>query len=150
MPVITGSSTAEVAAPIERCWALVEDVAIAPQWQGGLVKMDVLERDEHGRPLICDALSDAKLRKVHTRVQFTYDGPTRLAWTMLEGDLDSMDGSWQLEDLGGARTRATYALAVDPGSFAALARPDREGRTRDPRERAGAGARDARRGLADA
>src|SRR2546423_1153153 len=99
MPVITGSSTAEVAAPIERCWALVEDVAIAPQWQGGLVKMDVLERDEHGRPLICDALSDAKLRKVHTRVQFTYDGPTRLAWTMLEGDLDSMDGSWQLEDL---------------------------------------------------
>src|SRR5690349_20818214 len=117
MAVLTGSSSAEADAPIDRCWALVEDVAIAPEWQGGLVAMDVIERDDQGRPLICDAVSDAKLRKVKTRVKFTYDGPTRLSWTMVDGDLTSMDGSWQLEDLGGGRTRVTYSLAVDPGSI---------------------------------
>jgi hypothetical protein len=122
MPVLTGSSTADVDASIERCWALVEDVAIAPEWQGGLVRMDVLARDEYGRPLICDALSDAKLRKVQTRVEFSYQGPNLLAWTMLEGELDSMDGSWQLEDLGGNRTRVTYAIAVDPGSIPGVVR----------------------------
>ncbi len=122
MAVITGSSSAEAGAPIERCWALVENVAIAPQWQGGLISMDVVQRDDQGRPLVCDALSDAKLRKVKTRVRFSYEPPTRLSWTMVEGDLTSMDGSWELEDLGGGRTRVTYTLAVDPGSIPPLVR----------------------------
>jgi ribosome-associated toxin RatA of RatAB toxin-antitoxin module len=122
MAVITGSSSTEVEVSIERCWALVEDVEIAPEWQGGLVSMEPLERDEEGRPLICDAVSDAKLRKVRTKVQFAYDGPTRLSWKMLEGDLTSMEGSWELEDLGGDRTRLTYSVAVDPGSIPPLVR----------------------------
>ena len=122
MPVITGSSSAEVGAPIERCWEVVEDVASAPDWQGGLLELDVIERDEEGRPLVCDALSDAKLRKVRTRQRFTYERPNRLAWKMIDGELDSMEGYWQLEDLGHGRTRLTYGLAVDPGRMGLLAR----------------------------
>jgi ribosome-associated toxin RatA of RatAB toxin-antitoxin module len=122
MSVITGSSSAVLDAPIERCWALVEDVAIAPEWQGGLEWMDVVERDAQGRPLVCDTVSDAKLRKVPARVRFTYEGPTRLSWTLIEGELESLEGSWELEDLGGGRTRATYALAVDPGPVPGLIR----------------------------
>jgi ribosome-associated toxin RatA of RatAB toxin-antitoxin module len=116
MSVITGSSTTDADVPIDRCWALVEDVAIAPEWQGGLVAMDVVERDDQGRVLIADAVSDARLRKVKTRVRFTYEGPTRLSWKMVEGDLESMEGSWELEDLGDGRTRITYTVAVDPGT----------------------------------
>jgi ribosome-associated toxin RatA of RatAB toxin-antitoxin module len=122
MPVITGSSATDVDAAIDRCWALVEDVEIAPEWQGGLVSMEPLERDDQGRPLICEAVSDAKLRKVRTKIQFDYDRPTRLSWKMLEGDLTSMEGSWELEDLGGDRTRVTYSVAVDPGSIPPLVR----------------------------
>ena len=122
MPLITGSASAEAQAPIERCWAIVEDVQSAPEWQGGLVSMDVLERDDEGRALICEAVSDAKLRKVRTRVRFTYEPPTRLEWTMLEGDLHSMEGHWELEDLGDGRTRITYGVAVDPGPVGLLAR----------------------------
>ena len=33
------------------------------------------------------------------------------------GDLKSMTGSWQLEDLGSGRTRATYSLQADPGAL---------------------------------
>ena len=101
---------------------MVEDVASASEWQGGLVRMDVVERDDQGRPLVCDALSDLKLRKVPTRVRFTYEAPTRLSWTMLEGDLDSMEGYWELVDLGDGRTRVTYGVAVDPGRVGMLAR----------------------------
>jgi hypothetical protein len=36
---------------------------------------------------------------------------------MIEGELHSMEGSWELEDLGDGRTRITYSLAVDPGSI---------------------------------
>jgi ribosome-associated toxin RatA of RatAB toxin-antitoxin module len=122
VPVITGSSSAEVDAPIERCWEVVEDVASAPEWQGGLVQLDVIERDGQGRPLVCDALSDAKVRKVRTRQRFTYEPPKRVSWEMIDGELDSMEGYWQLEDLGEGRTRATYGLAVDPGRMGLLAR----------------------------
>jgi ribosome-associated toxin RatA of RatAB toxin-antitoxin module len=122
MPVITGSISAEVNASIERCWTVVEDVETAPEWQGGLARMDVVERDQQGRALVCDALSDLKLRKVKTRVRFTYEEPTRLSWKMIEGDLDSMEGYWELEDIGSGRTRATYGVAVDPGSIGRFAR----------------------------
>jgi uncharacterized membrane protein len=120
--LITGSSSAEVDAPIERCWALVEDVPSAPEWQGGLIRIDVLERDDRGRALVCDTLSDAKMVKVHARVRFEYEHPTRLSWRMLDGELDAMEGSWELEDLGGGRTRATYSLAVDPGPMSRMLR----------------------------
>lgn len=122
MPVITGSSSAEVDATIERCWEVVEDVASAPEWQGGLVRLDVIEQDDQGRPLVCDTLSDAKVRKVRTRQRFTYEPPERLSWKMIDGELDSMEGYWQLEDLGDGRTRVTYGLAVDPGRLGLLAR----------------------------
>lgn len=122
MPLITGSASTEIDAPIERCWAAVEDVASAPEWQGGLVELDVIERDRQGRPLVCDAVSDAKVRKVETRQRFSYEAPQRLSWAMVEGELDSMEGYWELEDLGGGRTRATYGLAVDPGPVPRLVR----------------------------
>ena len=123
MPVISGSAMAEIDAPLERCWALVEDVASAPEWQSGLVRMEVLERDGQGRPLVCDTLSDAKLRKVSSRVRFTYEAPRRLSWQQVEeDDLKSMEGYWEFERLGDGRTRATYGLAVDPGPVGLLAR----------------------------
>jgi hypothetical protein len=122
MPVITASSSAEIAAPIERCWEVVEDVPSAPEWQSGLVSMNVLERDEQGRALECEALSDAKLRKLRTHLRFTYEPPVKLSWTMLEGEIDSLEGHWQLEDLGNGLTRATYGVAVDPGRVGLLAR----------------------------
>ncbi len=39
---LTGSSTAEIHAPLETVWALVQDVESAPNWQGGL---NALTRD---------------------------------------------------------------------------------------------------------
>jgi uncharacterized membrane protein len=124
MPVLTASSWAEIDAPIDRCWALVEDVVSAPQWQRGLERVEVLERDDAGRPLVCDTVSDAKFTKVRCRVRFAYHQPRRLTWSQVQSDdLDSMQGSWELEDLGDGRTKATYALAVDPGPIGPFARP---------------------------
>ena len=121
--VISGCATGDVEAPLERCWALVEDVPSAPEWQGGLESMYVVERDGEGRALVCDSVSDAKLRKVKTRVRFTYDAPRRLSWTQIgDGDLHSLEGYWELEPLGKDRTRVTYGLAVDPGPVPRLAR----------------------------
>jgi ribosome-associated toxin RatA of RatAB toxin-antitoxin module len=115
MANLTGSSTADIDAPLERVWALVEDVEKAPEWQGGLKALRALERDGQGRANLCESESDAKVRTIKSVVRFSYEEPTRLSWKQEKGELKSVSGSWQLEDLGGDRTRATYSLEVDLG-----------------------------------
>jgi ribosome-associated toxin RatA of RatAB toxin-antitoxin module len=115
MGKLGGVESIEVDAPIEECWALAEDVASAPEWQGGLEKIEALETDDQGRIVVANSTSDAKVRMVTTRVRFTYDEPTRLSWEQEKGDLKSLVGAWVLEDLGDGRTKVTYELEGDPG-----------------------------------
>src|SRR4051812_47575158 len=110
-----GTASAEIDAPLDEVWAVVEDVLTAPDWQGGLVGMKALETDPEGRATLVETENDIKVRRVKTRVRFSYDPPTRLSWTQEKGDLKSVEGSWTLEDLGDERTRATYQLDSDPG-----------------------------------
>jgi hypothetical protein len=99
---------------------VVEDVLSAPDWQGGLAAMTALEHDADGRPTLVETENDIKVRRVKARVRFRYEGPRRLAWTQEQGDMKSVEGSWELEDLGGGRTRATFNLDADPGRVLGL------------------------------
>lgn len=112
---LIGTSTAEISAPLDEVWGVVEDIEIAPDWQGGLNSLEPLERDDEGRGTRCEVGADIKVKTIKTIVRFTYDGPTRLSWTQEKGDLKAVDGSWELEDLGDGRTRATYRVEVDFG-----------------------------------
>jgi len=112
---LTGSSTAEIEAPLGRVWAVVEDVEKAPEWQGGLKAMRAVERDTERRAILCESESDAKVRTIKSTVRFLYDPPTKLAWNQEKGELKSVLGSWELQDLEDGRTRATYSLEVDLG-----------------------------------
>src|SRR5947209_9244929 len=115
MAGLSGSSTAEIKAPLEQVWAVVEDVESAPQWQGGLKRMHPVERDDQGRAVLCESETDAKVRTIKSTVRFQYDGPTRLSWDQEKGELKSVHGSWELADLGDDRTRATYSIEIDLG-----------------------------------
>jgi hypothetical protein len=110
-----GSASAEIDAPLEEVWAVVEDVLSAPDWQGGLIAMRALETDDEGRATLVETENDIKVRHVKTQVRFSYDPPTRLSWEQVKGDMKSVEGSWTLEDLGDGRTGATYTLDSDPG-----------------------------------
>jgi hypothetical protein len=124
MTLLTGSSSADIDAPIDRSWAVVEDVSAAPGWQNGLDSVDVVERDDAGRAVVCDIVNDAKFTKVRARVRVSYDPPHRLTFTRLTSDdVDVLEASWELEELGPERTKATYTLSVDPGHVGMLARP---------------------------
>ena len=115
MAKITGSSSEEINAGIDEVWAVVADVLSAPDWQGGLKDMEELERDGEGHVTLVESSNDAKVRTIKSTVRFEYDGPTRLSWTQEKGELKSVDGSWELEEIGDGRTRATYRLEVELG-----------------------------------
>ena len=115
MGLITGDQSVEIDAPIEECFAIAADIENAPEWQGSLKHVDVLERDAEGRPLVVETISNAKVKDVKSRLRFSYDEPSGMRWVQEKGDTKSVEGWWDFEDLGEGRTRATYGLEVDPG-----------------------------------
>jgi carbon monoxide dehydrogenase subunit G len=115
MGTIAGTSTAEIEAPIEQVWDVVEDVLGAPDWQGGLKDVEELERDAEGHVTLAETSSDAKVRTLKSTVRFAYDGPNRLDWRQEKGEMKSVEGAWELDGLGDGRTQATYRLEVELG-----------------------------------
>ena len=129
---IKGDRTVEIEAPIERCFEIAADVENAPEWQGSLKDVEVLERDGDRRPMLVETVSDAKVKSVRAVLRFSYEPPTAIRWVQEKGDTKSLHGSWSFEDLGDGRTRATYALEADPGRMLGLLlRGPAEGKVRD-------------------
>jgi uncharacterized membrane protein len=115
MAKLEGSRTVEVEAPIDRCWEIAADIENAPNWQDSLREVDVLERDDEGRVLVCETLSHTKVKDVRGQLRFSYSPHHGIDWEQEKGEVKSLYGSWRFEELGPERTRATYALEVDPG-----------------------------------
>jgi uncharacterized membrane protein len=130
--MITGDRSVEIDAPIQRCFDIAADIEGAPRWQGSLKDVEVLSKDADGRAEVVETASDAKVKTVKARLRFSYTEPTRIEWVQEKGEVKSLRGWWDLEDLGGGRTRATYALEVDPGRMLGLLlRGPIEGTVRD-------------------
>ena len=129
---ITGERSVEIDAPIQRVFDIAADIENAAEWQGSLKDVEVLERDGDGRASLVDTVNDAKVKTVKNKLSFTYNSPTEVRWRQEKGDVKSLIGWWKFEDLGGDRTRATYALEVDPGRMLGLLiRGPVEGQVRD-------------------
>lgn len=120
MANIRGERTVEITAPLQRCYDIAADVRHAPEWQGSLKDVDVLETDADGHATLVHTESDAKVKTVKTTLRFRYDPPQRIDWEQERGEVKSLHGWWQFDDLGDGRTRATYGLDVDPGRMLGL------------------------------
>ena len=119
MGALSGSASTEIDAPLDEVWAIVADVESAPAWQRAIDSMRALERDGEGRATRTETVTDLSVKRFDSRLRFAYEPPARLSWVQERGDLKSLTGSWQLEDLGAGRTRAVYALDADPGALLA-------------------------------
>jgi uncharacterized membrane protein len=132
MGTISGERSVEINAPVERCFEIASDIANAPDWQGSLKDVEVLERDGQKRAALAETESDATVKTVRSVLRFTYEEPTSIRWVQEKGDTKSLTGSWTFEDLGNGRTRATYALEADPGRMLGmLLRGPVQGKVRD-------------------
>jgi ribosome-associated toxin RatA of RatAB toxin-antitoxin module len=115
MGTIDGSASTEIEAPIAEVFAIAADVEGSPRWQPEIKVAECLERDAAGNQVLVHMETDAKVRRLGSEMRFSYEQPSRVAWSQEDGDLKSVEGSWELEDLGKGRTRVTYWLEVDLG-----------------------------------
>ena len=113
---LTGSSTAEIHAPLDRVWDLVQDVGERSRLAGrperdaraGSRRRGPSDPAARPRPTPRSARSSRSSASPTT-------GQSGSPGHQEKGDLKSVKGSWELEDLGGERTRATYSIDVDLG-----------------------------------
>jgi ribosome-associated toxin RatA of RatAB toxin-antitoxin module len=112
MADLEGEESIEIDAPVERCFAIAADVESAPAWHGAMRSANVLERDAQGRAALVESEYDAAVTKVRVCLRFSYDEPHGMRWTRERGDLRSLEGGWELEELDDGRTRATYRLEI--------------------------------------
>lgn len=115
MGKIEGTASTEIDAPIERCYAQAADVERMHEWQAGVQRVEVLERDGEGRALRATISTETKVRTISITVRFRYDPPNGLSFKQEKGDLKQYDGGWTFAPAGEGRTTATYALTGDPG-----------------------------------
>jgi len=115
MGTIDGSASTEIEAAIEKVYAIAADVEGSTRWQPEIKVAECIERDAEGNQVLVHMETDAKVRRLGSEMRFGYEATSRITWAQEDGDLKSVEGSWELEDLGGGRTRATYRLEVDLG-----------------------------------
>lgn len=120
MADLEGSRSIEIAAPLERCFAIAADLDRVPEWHGAMTAVDVLERDASGRATVVQSEMDASVTRVRMRLRFSYDEPVGLRWTRESGDLNSLEGSWRFEERAAGLTLATYRLQIGVGRRLAM------------------------------
>lgn len=119
MAVIKGSSEAIINAPIDKVWAVLEDVEASSLWQSGIVSVKIIERSETG--LLVECVADAKVKKISSTVKFDLSGaPTRMDWKQIKGEAKDASGHWQLQDLGNGTTKAFFESSGDTGRVLGL------------------------------
>jgi uncharacterized membrane protein len=112
---IEGRASADIDAPIEEVFAVAADVQGSPRWQPEIKSVEVRETNEDGHQVLVELETDAKVRTLKSTMRFGYDDPSAISWEQTDGDLKSVKGRWEFEDLGDDRTRATYWMEVDLG-----------------------------------
>ena len=115
MADLEGTRSIEIAAPVQRCFAIAADLDRVPEWHGAMKHVEVLERDTDGRATLVQSELDATVARVRVGLRFSYDEPRGLQWTREGGDLRSLLGSWRFEERGGEMTLATYTLEIGVG-----------------------------------
>lgn len=115
MGLLEASWTVEIEAPRDRVFKVAADVPASPDWQPALETVETVETDSDGRATLVETTSDAVVKKTRQRLRFSYDDPAGMTWTQEKGDVKSLDGSWVFTELAPERTKATFALEVDPG-----------------------------------
>ena len=113
--MIRGQQSTEIDASQDAVFAVASDLERYPEWQDFLQRVSVQERDAAGRPTLVEAEADAKVTALKLLLRATRAEPSRVAWRSEGGDVKALNGAFDLAAAGPGRTRATFALEVDPG-----------------------------------
>lgn len=109
--------TRVVHATPQQCHDLVADVENYPRWASGITDVNVLARDDHGRPTEVKFSAAAFGRSATYTLAYDHsDAPARIGWQLISGDiLRQLDGHYRFEtvETDEGSTAVSYRLAIE-------------------------------------
>jgi len=105
----------EASAPPDVVFAVACDLETYPEWATGVVEVEVLERDEAGRPSRAGFVVDGFIKQISYELEYEYDPPQIISWKAVPGDdIKEMEGSYEFRPTDSGGTAIAYALRVAP------------------------------------
>ncbi len=107
------SDTVTIDRPAADVMAVIIDLEKYPEWAEGIEKVEIVSRDEAGRPLQAKYWVDAKVFQLTYTLEYQYVSDEHLTWHLTEGDqISQLDGVYRLNESEGS-TRVDYQLEAD-------------------------------------
>jgi hypothetical protein len=107
--------TEVVRAPLDLCFETLTDFAEYPGWFRVITKATIEKADAATGSWTVRFELDAILKTITYTLHYESERPSRLTWTMTEGDLKSIQGEYQLLELEPGLTEATCTQSIDVG-----------------------------------
>ena len=108
------SSTIVVDSAPAAVMAVIADLEAYPEWAGSVRSVEVLSRDEAGRPREARFVLDAGVVKDTYTLAYSWDGDTSVSWSLVEAQmLTAMEGSYRLRADDSSGTTVEYVLTLD-------------------------------------
>jgi uncharacterized membrane protein len=113
------SASVAVNASIETCFDVGIDLAAYPDWVENLRSVEILTRDDQGRPLTARFVAEGLGRMTSYVLGYDLDqAPRVLAWSLVSGDLArEIEGRYRFDDAteraGQPITDVSYELTID-------------------------------------
>jgi ribosome-associated toxin RatA of RatAB toxin-antitoxin module len=107
------SKTIEVDTDCESFFDIVVDFESYPEFleSVGMVKATVDSVD--GNEMVATQYVKKMGKTVSYTLKFVLDRPRKVSWTLIKGQMMSVnEGSWEIEDIGDGRCKATYSAEV--------------------------------------
>lgn len=109
------SFTTPIEAPLAVCYQAIADFDAYSRWSSPITQVRVIDRHPDGHARQVEFFVDMKLKTLRYVLEYRWESPDRLTWTMAEGDLEGIEGSYVFERLDDRRTQATCSQAVSLG-----------------------------------
>ena len=105
----------DIEAPVDEIFAVATDFESYPRWASNVKNVEIKDRDPEGRPSRVWFEVDAKIRVVRYTLEYEYsNAPGAFSWTLVDGDVKDLSGSYAFDDFGGA-TEVTFETQLEPG-----------------------------------
>ncbi len=97
------------------CFQTITTFERYPEWFSGIQHAAILSHDEHGLGKQVEFAIDMMLKRVRYVLEYEYERPHRLTWRSIDGDIESIKGSYDFEKVAASRTRVTCRQAISVG-----------------------------------
>jgi ribosome-associated toxin RatA of RatAB toxin-antitoxin module len=108
------TSTITVDATPDAVMQVIADVEAYPEWTGSVRSVDVISRDESGRPAQASFVLDAGVVKDTYTLAYQWQRDQAVSWSLVEAQmLTAMEGSYRLTATSESQTSVEYVLTLD-------------------------------------